>query len=93
MVLQKLFQELHRLLAGDIRAKVAVAAEQLVKPIHGSRGGETGGVVPKVLAVLPEGHASSKQTSHLIPLKDNGELSTQEVMSPSNSNSYSDNVS
>lgn len=71
MVLQKLFQELNRLLPGDIRAKVAVAAEQLVKPIHSSRGGEAGGIVPKVLAVFPDGHTSPKQTSHLIPLKEN----------------------
>ncbi len=70
MVLQKLLQELHRLLPGDIGAKVAIATEQLVQPIHSSGGGEAGGVVPEVLAVFPEGHTSPKQTSHLIPLKE-----------------------
>lgn len=41
-----------------------------MQPIHGSRGGEAGGVVPEVLAVFPEGHASPKQTSDFIPLKE-----------------------
>lgn len=71
MVLQELLQELHRLLPGDVGAKVAVVSQQLVQPVHGSRGGEAGGVVPEVLAVFPEGHASPKQTSDFIPLREN----------------------
>lgn len=69
MILQKLLQELHCLLSADIRSEVAVAPEQLVQPIHGCRGHETGGVVPEVLPVFPEGHSSPKETSHFIPLK------------------------
>lgn len=69
MILQKLLQELHCLLSGDIRSKVAVATEQLVQPIHSCRGGEAGGVVPEVLPVFPEGHSSPKETSDFIPLK------------------------
>lgn len=68
MVLQKLFEELHSLLPGHFRAKVAVAAEQLVEPVHSSRGSEAGGIVTKVLPVFPEGHTRPEQTSHLIPL-------------------------
>lgn len=71
MVLQKLLQELNRLLPGDIRAKIAVALKQLVQPIHCSRSSEAGRVVSEVLAVLPKGHASPKQTCHFIPLKEN----------------------
>lgn len=71
MVLQELFEELHSLLPGHFRAKVAVAAEQLVEPVDSSRGSEAGGIVTKVLPVLPEGHARPEQTSHLIPLENN----------------------
>lgn len=71
MVLQKLFEELHSLLPGHLRPKVAVAAEQLVEPVHSSRGSEAGGIVTKVLPVFPEGHARPEQTSHLVPLKNN----------------------
>lgn len=74
MVLQKLLQELHRLLPGDIRAKIAVATEQLVKPLHSGRGREAGGVVPEVLAMFPEGHTGPEQTGHLIPLKEEREF-------------------
>lgn len=71
VVLQKLLQELNRLLPGDIGAKVAVALKQLVQPVHCGRGSEAGSVVSEVLAVLPKGHAGPKQTRHLIPLKEN----------------------
>lgn len=69
MVLQKLLQELNRLLPSDVGAKIAVAEEHLVKPIYSGRGCETGRIVPEVLPVFPEGHTSPKQASHLIPLK------------------------
>lgn len=69
MVLQKLFEELHSLLPGHLRPKVAVAAEQLVEPVHSSRGSEAGGIVAKVLPVFPEGHTRPEQTRHLVPLK------------------------
>lgn len=69
MVLQKLFEELHSLLPGHLRPKVAVAAEQLVEPVHSSRGSEAGGIVTKVLPVFPEGHTRPEQTRHLVPLK------------------------
>lgn len=69
MVLQKLFEELHCLLSCDIWAKVAVAAKQLVEPVHSSWGSEAGSMVTKVLAVFPDRHTSPKQTSHFIPLK------------------------
>lgn len=69
MVLQKLFEELHCLLPCDIWAKVAVAAKQLVEPVHSSWGSEAGGMMTKVLAVFPDRHTSPKQTSHFIPLK------------------------
>lgn len=74
MVLQKLFEQLHGLLPGHFWAKVAVVAEQLVEPIHSSRGREAGGVVTKVLSVFPEGHSRPEQTSHLIPLKNEKRL-------------------
>lgn len=69
---------------GDIGAKVAVVPEQLVQPVHSSRGGEAGGVVPEVLAVFPEGHASPKQTSDFIPLKDNRDSLMVTKLSASN---------
>lgn len=69
MVLEKLFQQLHRLLPGHFWAEVAVVAEQLVEPVHSSRGSEAGGIVTKVLPVFPEGHSRPEQTSHFIPLE------------------------
>lgn len=69
MIFKKLFQKLHSLLPGNIRAKVAVVAEQLVKPIHSSSGSEAGSIVPEVLPMFPEWHPSPKQTCHLIPLQ------------------------
>lgn len=70
MVLQKLLQELHRLLPRDVGPEVAVVAEQLVKPVHSRGGREAGRVVPEVVSVLPEGHTSPEQTGHLIPLQE-----------------------
>lgn len=76
MIFKKLFQELNSLLPGNLRAKVAVVAEQLVKPIYSSAGGEAARMVPKVLPMFPEGHPSAEQASDLIPLKYEGEIST-----------------
>lgn len=77
MVLQKLLQKLNCLLPGNVWAKVAVVAEQLVQPINSSRSSEAGSIVPEVLAVLPERHASPKQSSHLIPLEEDRQSSSK----------------
>lgn len=54
---------------GDIRAKIVVATQQLVHPLHSGGGGKAGAVVAEVLPMFPQGHTSPEQLSHLIPLK------------------------
>lgn len=68
------------MLPGNIRAKVAVVAEQLVKPVHSSAGGEAARIVPKVLPMFPEGHPGAEQASDLIPLEYEGQISTHAMM-------------
>ena len=70
MILQELLEQLNSLLPGDIGPKVAVAAQQLMQPIHGGCGHEAGRVNPKVLAVFADGHARPEQTGDLIPLEE-----------------------
>ena len=69
MVLQELLEQLHSLLPGDVGPEVAVAAQQLMQPVHSSRGGEAGRVDPEALAVFADGHARPEQTGDLIPLE------------------------
>lgn len=76
MILKKLFQKLNSLLPGNIRAKVAVVAEQLMKPIHSSVGTEAARIVPKVLPMFPEGHPSAEQASDFIPLRHEKDIRT-----------------